>query len=102
MTRWWHLLGVTVVPMAGTGLAVARGAPGSIAVVAGLAFVTLGALRVIPAALQRRGGGDGIGDTAMGVPRVSPHCPQLTWQMPFSGWHSLAWPWHWHGSQVPR
>lgn len=47
----WHLLGVPMGSVAGTGLAVTRGAPGGIAIVAGLALVTLGTLCVIPAAL---------------------------------------------------
>lgn len=89
--------------MAGTRLAVAWGAAGGIAVVAGLALVTLVTFCVIPAALQRNGeGGEGVGGSATGVSLRCPHCPQLTWQTPVSGWHSLAWPWHWHGSQVPR
>lgn len=50
-TMEWHLLGVPMRSMAGTGLAVARSALGGIAIVARLAFVTLGTIRVIPAAL---------------------------------------------------
>lgn len=47
----WHLLGVPMGSVAGTGLAVAWGALRGITVVARLALVTLGTIRVIPAAL---------------------------------------------------
>lgn len=57
--------------VAGTGLAVAWGAPGGIAVVAGLALVTLGTLRVIAAALADARVGVALAGMAVALARLA-------------------------------